>query len=280
MNPNCIIYKDYRANNVLEFLVMAISIWLSLLECKQEGLTQENILALGDNTSAICWIMKSGKMKKNNLSYSAVKFIARKVVTLMAELENFLDTQHLKGELNCITDWLSFQGKERYKRKKLENGNLGGERLVFHPVAYDCPSNNELTHRLLTFFPQDVPNGFRISHLTVEIFLFAQQSAQILKESLIQREKRDMKITTGSGAGGPTVAKASSCCQTPLLEEYPQERSGLSQKFSLKSTGKQNLMPNWEKFLDNVRSRWREGLSARPQQLWLRRSGTVTNGTP
>ena len=198
--------------------------------------------------------MKSGKMKKDDLSYSAVKFIARKVATLMAELGNFLDTQHLKGELNCIADWLSFQGKERYNREKLENGNLGGEKLVFHPVTYDCPSNDELTHRLLTFFPQDVPNGFRISHLTAEIFLFAQQSAQILEKSLIQRENRDMKITTGSGAGGPTIAKASSCCRTPLLEEYPQERSGSSQEFSLKSTGKQSLMPNQEKLLDNVRS--------------------------
>ena len=206
-------------------LGMAISIWLSLIEFKQEGLTQENILALGDNTIAICWIMKSGKMTKNDLSYSAEKFIAQKVATIMAELENFLDTQHLKGKLNCIADWLSFQGKERYEREKLENGKLGGVRLVFHPVAYDCPSNNKLTHHLLIFFPQDVPNDFHISHLTAEVFLFAQQSTQILEESLIQRGKRDTRIMTGSSKDGPTTAKDSSYCPTPLLEEYPSKRS-------------------------------------------------------
>ena len=74
-------------------------------------------------------------------------------------------------------------------------GTWGGEKLVFHPVAYDCPSNNELTHRLLTFFPQDVPNGFRISHLTAEIFLSTGENEPVPCRQMLSMSKLAAKGT-------------------------------------------------------------------------------------
>ena len=124
-------------------------------------------------------------MERGDLSYSAAKFIARKIAELMAELGNFLDLQHLEGKLNGISNWLTFNGKKRFERKKLEDGNLGERTLVYHPVAHDCPTNTQLAHRLLTLFPQDVLSGFQISHLPPQIFSFAQQSVRILEESML-----------------------------------------------------------------------------------------------
>ena len=185
VNPRCIVYGDCRANNVLEFLAMAITIWLSLIECREAGRTQEVILALGDNTSAISWIMKTGTMDREKLSYGAAKFIARKIAELVAESGNFFDSQHLEGKLNGISNRLTFEGNKRFKREKSEDGNLGERTLVYHPVAHDCPTNTQLAHRLLTLFHQDVPSGFQISHLPPQIFSFAQQSVQILEESML-----------------------------------------------------------------------------------------------
>jgi hypothetical protein len=49
-------------NNVLEFLDMMVTIWLVLVECAATHSEQDCILALGDNTSAIGWLFKSGKL--------------------------------------------------------------------------------------------------------------------------------------------------------------------------------------------------------------------------
>jgi hypothetical protein len=47
------IYGDDTVNNILEFLAMANTIWLQLIDDPDE---QRCILALGDNTSALGWI--------------------------------------------------------------------------------------------------------------------------------------------------------------------------------------------------------------------------------
>jgi hypothetical protein len=49
----CLLHGVSEANNVLEFLAMALTIWLVIIECRDKGVRQESILSLGDNTSAI-----------------------------------------------------------------------------------------------------------------------------------------------------------------------------------------------------------------------------------
>ena len=56
---------------------MVITVWLSLLELERRGLVEELILALGDNTSAIAWFVKTGHLKLGDLSYKAANLIAR-----------------------------------------------------------------------------------------------------------------------------------------------------------------------------------------------------------
>ena len=53
LNPALSAHRNDVADNVLEFLGMTITLWLSLIECEEMGLVNELLLILGDNTSAI-----------------------------------------------------------------------------------------------------------------------------------------------------------------------------------------------------------------------------------
>ena len=136
---------------------MVITIWLTLIECKEQGLKDELILALGDNTSAIGWMTKTGFLTPDSVYFSAANFIARKLASLMIESGNFLASQHLKGKKNIIADWLTFSGSVQSAEM-----NGGAEE---HPLAFDSPSNEQLTHRLLRFCPKLLPSTFAISQL-------------------------------------------------------------------------------------------------------------------
>jgi hypothetical protein len=84
VSSSSFIYGKSIANNVLEFLAMTITIWLALKECEEEGKVNELILALGDNTSTIGWMFKTGKLTKDSPYYTAANFIARKTADLLS----------------------------------------------------------------------------------------------------------------------------------------------------------------------------------------------------
>jgi hypothetical protein len=104
VSSSSFIYRKSIANNVLEFLAMTITIWLALKECEEEGKVDKLILALGDNTSAIGWMFKTGKLTKDSPYYAAANFIARKTADLLSWSKNFLLPQHIPGKENKIAD--------------------------------------------------------------------------------------------------------------------------------------------------------------------------------
>ena len=59
---------------------MAITLWLSLIECRELNLIDEMILTLGDNTCAISLIFKSG-LRTKSIYRNMVLFIAKKSQT-------------------------------------------------------------------------------------------------------------------------------------------------------------------------------------------------------
>jgi hypothetical protein len=88
-----------------------VTIWLVLVECKETGSEQDCILALGDNTSAIGWLFKSGKLDCDSPCYKAVQIIARKLARLVTSSSHCLASQHIKDNKNTVSDLLSFAGE-------------------------------------------------------------------------------------------------------------------------------------------------------------------------
>ena len=117
-----------RKRFLLEFLGVTSTVWLSLLKCEMIGLVDELILVLGDNTSAICWILKSS-LPLDLVYRPTVLFIARIITALVVASHNFIVSQHLPGLLNLIVDWLSLHGTEQVQHGTPKQ----------NPVAFDCP---------------------------------------------------------------------------------------------------------------------------------------------
>jgi hypothetical protein len=131
---------------------MTTTVWLTLEECKELGWTDELILALGDNTSAIGWMTRTGHLPPSSIYFEAANFIARQLASLVAHSRNFLAPQHLQGKKNMVADWLSFEGGARSAEMNREAAK--------YPLAYDNPCNDQLTNRFLRSCPQLIPPAF------------------------------------------------------------------------------------------------------------------------
>ena len=265
------IYGNCISNNVLEFLAMVITIWLTLIECKEQGLKDELILALGDNTSAIGWMTKTGFLTPGSVYFSAANFIARKLASLMIESGNFLASQHLKGKKNIVADWLTFSGSVRSAEM-----NGGAEE---HPLAFDSPSNDQLTHRLLRFCPKLLPPTFAISQLPTEILSFAQQSGAMLESSMMHKQRAPPKQSTEFPGGGRASAGPTLPASTPAFLEYQQTKPASASEPSLKSISTL-ILGQEEIFLEDVKSQWQAKQSGALEGHWRRRSGVMSGGRP
>ena len=258
------IYGLDIANNVLEFLGMMVTIWLVLIECEETESEQDCILALGDNTSAIGWLFKSGKLACDSPYYKTVQVIARKLACLVTSSSHCLASQHIKGDKNTVSDLLSFAGNTR------------GDP---HPLAPDYPSDLVLTKRFYSCVPQLIPTGFDISPLPNEISCFVIQVLQTLESSLTPSKNQPTKRKTESGDAGPRSAPRPVSSLT---------LSSLSYSSLKQSSSCARFCPSIEwlvgarqaPFLASVRAPWFRQLCEMPQALWLRRSGVVSNGAP
>jgi hypothetical protein len=258
------IYGLDIANNVLEFLGMMVTIWLVIIECEETGSEQDCILALGDNTSAIGWLFKSGKLPIDSPYYKAVQLIARKLARLITGSSHCLAGQHIKGDKNTIADLLTFAGDTR------------GE---VHPLAPDYPSDFVLTKRFHTYLPQLIPVGFNISALPSEISSFVILALQTLESSLTPSKSQPTRTKTESGAAGlHSAPKPASTLTLSSLDYSSRKPSSSCGPFCPSTewlTGAQKAP-----FLASVRAPWFQQLCAMPQATWLRRSGVISNGVP
>ena len=265
--PSSPLFGDCVANNFLEFLAMAITIWLMILECNERGLEHQCLLSLGDNTSAISWLFKL-KHKPNSIYYKACMFVARQIATLFITNHHCLFSQHLQGVFNIVADFLSFEGNLRTTET---DGKL-------HPLAFDHPSNDLLTQRFHTHLHQLIPQHFKISPLPPEIASFVTAAMQIAESSWIQHKKQPLKAEIVPGAGTPTSSNTWAL-STHSSMTYPQQTKTSSCGPSspvLDIPSSQSA----EQFLESLRNRWQARLSAVPQAVWLRRSGTTSGQAP
>jgi hypothetical protein len=262
--PSSTIYGVSESNNVLEFLAMAVTIWLVLLDCAAQGLIDECILSLGDNTSAIGWIFRSTRLKPESPYYEPVQIIARKIALLITESKQCLCSQHLKGSSNFIADWLSFTDQIRDDKP--------------NPVAFDNPDDELLTHRLHSSVPQLIPQHFEISPLPEEILSFVEQVLRTTESSMTRSSRRRTRTATEPGVDGlDSATKPASWTRSCLTFPSKNENSSFDHS---SAPIKLPTGTSQAAFLEQLRKPWLARLSELPQAIWLRRFGTISNAAP
>jgi hypothetical protein len=126
-------------NNLLEFVGMAINIWL---ECPEAD-AHDCMLALGDNTSAVGWLHNSSRLNRKWAAHEAHLVVARHLALLVLNAGCCLASQHIQGDLNTVADLLSYVGGMT---------RAGGKR---HPIAFDDPPNDILTQRFHLYYSSE-----------------------------------------------------------------------------------------------------------------------------
>jgi len=258
-------YGDDSVNNVLEFLGMGVSVLLMLQEARDESEDFPSLLALGDNTSAIAWLHRSGRVARNWRYYPAVKFIARTVARAVLDGKSQLSTQHIAGEKNVVADILSFAGDVRGKCSK---------------ETQDNPPNDELTHRIHLSLPQEIPSGFRIQDLPSETESFVLLAMQIISRSWRGKTNRRTRRETEYGEGGPSSSTGVVWEPTPSSIRYPESKKESSWRGASWSNTDWPVSTKKESLLRDVQSRWYRRLFATPLAVWHRRSGNVVGSAP
>ena len=261
----CIFRGDDTVNNVLEFLGMSVSVLLLLEESKVDGEDYPCLMVLGDNTSAISWVFKSGKVPRSSKYYRAVKAIARHLARSVLGAQARLCSQHLAGELNTVADILSFEGNCRSK---------------VDPLTEDCPDDDTLTQRIHLCYPQVVPAGFRIRPIPNDVESFVTSILQMLVKSWTPREKPHTREETCTGDDGGSSLSAGGLGKIPSSMKYRQTSSdSCLHEVSLCVTDCSSSTPRGE-LLASVRSQWYRRLFETPLAAWHRRSGNVEGPAP
>jgi len=255
------IYGDDRANNALEFLGMAINVLLML--DSSEVSSFPCLLALGDNTSAIGWIFRSGQIPRESIYFHTVKMIARKIAWEAIEGGAQIMSQHFKGTKNIIADILSFAGSERGKT---------------HTLTLDNPPDSVLTQRILAHYPQLVPQCFDILPLPDGIRSFACAAIRTLEDSWIRNKKEHSRRRKRSGDGGNDSSEGWELSTVSSME-YPSKSERFWPDVSLSTTEIQSSMTR-EELLGDVRNRLWNRLSEMPLAIWQRRFGQTTGTVP
>ena len=257
-----VLYGSASINNLLEFLGMAVNVWLECLESD----AQDCILSIGDNTSAVGWLHKSSRF--NSATQEAHLMVARRVALLVLDANCCLASQHIRGDLNTVADLLSFSGGMT---------RAGGKK---HPIAFDNPPNDVLTQRFHTYYPEQIPKNFKISQLPSEISSWVLSVLQIAAASLTAEQKAATKPTTGPGVAGSAFVTKQDRAMTLSSISYLQSDEKWSFGHTLPAFERPNGKREAEKLQASVRNQWSRALCAKPQATWLRRLGTISNRVP
>ena len=262
---DCPFYGDDTVNNVLEFLGMAVSVLLLIKEARDDNERHPCLLVLGDNTSAISWIFRSGRVARTSKYYRAVKMIARHIahVTLSASAQ--VCSQHLAGTTNTVADLLSFEGSCRSKEE---------------PLTKDCPPSDVLTQRIHAFHSQIIPSGFEIRQLPPEIESFALSMMQIAAKSWVRKEKRPSSEAIDICADGRPSLSTGDWEPTPGSIRYPMTRNDCSWQGDLSCDTDPSTSTHKVVLLRSVRDPWYRRLFEMPLAAWHRRSGNVDGPAP
>ena len=259
-----ILFGSALINNLLEFIGMAVNIWLECLESDPN----DCILAIGDNTSAVGWLHNSSRLNIKLAAHEAHLLVARHVALLVLNAGCCLASQHIRGDLNTVADLLSFSGGIT---------RAGGKQ---HPIAFDDPPNDILTHRFHLYYSEQIPESFKISQLPKEISSWVLSVLRIAASSLTAGPKTATSPTTGPGDAGSASVPSPEESLTLSSISYLQSDESFTSDPSLPAFVQHDGRKEAEQLKESVKSQWSRALCAKPQATWLRRLGTISNQVP
>ena len=231
--------------NILEYLAQIISIWIDILE----GITQSEdcLLSIGDNTSALGWMRRSNfRMKdESDTSWKVKQMLGRKLANLVLDSNTVLYKQWLKGQDNVVADSLS---RDNYYL-----------------------SANTHTRFLQLTVPQQLPNNFRIKPLPSEICSFITSTLQQLPGTQLQSSQPKPSELARGHIGYLTLV-ASELAANTLKASIHTSRTLYSQDLPRQS----GQVPSLREIMDI----WLKEQSQPPLHMWLRPSGQTTGRTP
>jgi hypothetical protein len=232
------------SNNVLEFLAAAITIWMVILSGDATRL--DCLLAMTDSSCAAGWMYKSSL----DLANAVLQCINRKLGTLMMEMQILIHPLHLAGIDNIISDELTRCDEHEY--------------------------DDELTSYLMSTYPSQVPENFRICPVPNVIKSWLSSIGVITTDFATQRQKHPSTKETPLGPAGKTTSTPSALeatsSSTPSSTNTPKQRSS---PVSRKVSGRENIP-----LAATVKHLFSQGLSAKPLHSWHRNSGVTSGKAP
>jgi hypothetical protein len=259
--PSSPLHGHPKINNLLEFLAMVVNVWLEIDDATE---AHQCILALGDNTSAIGWLFTSSKFPSSSLAHKAHLMVARQLATLVLNHDHCLASQHLKGDLNVVADFLSFDGSSRDKA---------------HPLAFDCPPDSILTQRFHQYLPHQIPENFAILPLPSKILSWIAVILQTHESYVMGDKKAPTNLKTAAGVDGLASAPKLASTLTPSSLLYHSAKSTSWPSPSSPATAQLTGL-NAVDLRAIVNDQWSQALCARPQATWLRRFGSASSTAP
>ena len=125
--------------NLLEFMAVVVTIWLSIITLDIKDGQGMKILAQTDNTSALGWLQGQTRYDPDNIVSTTLReMIGRKLAEVLMDAKLSLYSQHIQGEHNHIADHLS------------RNVDM---------------TNSQQLHSIQEKFPQHTPDHLRIIEL-------------------------------------------------------------------------------------------------------------------
>jgi hypothetical protein len=240
----------YRASNdLLEHIACIITVWIDILAGRTKP--EDCLLSMADSSTSAGWCVKS------NFDVDPLQEAFCYIDPIEAQVREEV-CQHfgcllLKNDLCQYSQW--FPGKENDVSDTLSRD--------------DDRTDEELTHLLRTFVPEQVPDHFQKVPLPNEIvsWLTALLLKMPVKEQLRERRSRT-KI--GLGEDGKSTPIQSESEMTSSLTDSPSQTESSSWEplpwLCVKGDFRSELMLPWLKAQSEI-----------PFRLWHRPSGTTTD---
>ena len=233
--------------NLLEFLTQVIQIWTDIIEKRVKS--EDCILAMGDNTTAMGWLRRSNfrQTDEDDNDWRVKQNIARKLAALILDAGAMLYTQWFAGKKNICADSLSRDG-----------------------IYFDSHSSHE--NFLKSFFPQQTPANLQIKPVPKEIISFVSSTLRQLpvKPQRLIAPKISEQLR---GVTGTLSCSQSDLGEPSTLTAWTNFKRTLSHQHSLKQFEK-------EPSPSELKTTWLKEQSMPPSHMWHRPSGQTTGMTP